>query len=210
MKIRNANVALALSALAGLALSATSASAAIIGTAGAATQIAPPPLCMPGTLVTPTLMCWDEAANRGFAGAADMINNPATNGTAIAGPIGGIYDSHFLHFEGIPGIVGVGGQVIFNNPIVAVMFNQPLLDASDAPLGAFGTAYPTGFPLRGVSAASFFSISGNVLTFQLTSTSFTNDIEQIRVLTQAPTPGATALLGLGGAMTLVRRRRTGA
>lgn len=190
---------------AALIIVASSASAAITGTTGGALQIGPPVNCFPGGLSGLTAFAWDEQTNRGFAGPADMINNPATIGTAIPGIIGGIYDSHFIHFEGVPGVIGVGGTVTFNNPIVAVMFNQPNLDTSDG-LGAFGTIYPTGFPLRGVSAASFFSIAGNTLTFQLTSTSFTSDIEQIRVLTQVPAPGACGLLAATGLLATRRRR----
>lgn len=189
-----------------LILAATSAHAAITGTTGSALQIGPPPACVPGALTGATAFAWDEATNRGFAGLADMINNPASNGTAIPGFIGGVFDSHFIHFEGIPGIIGVGGTVSFNNPIVAVMFLQPNLDASDAPLGAFGTVYPTGLPFRGVTATSFFSIAGNTLTFQLSSTALPNDVEQIRVLTQVPAPGAAALLGMGGLLAARRRR----
>jgi len=192
----------ALVALTGLAFTA---SAAITGTSGGVLQISPPTSCLPGALVGLNAFCWDEQANRGFVGAADMINNPANVGTAIPGAIGGVYDSHFIHFEGVPGIIGVGGTVTFNNPIVAVMFKQPNLDGSDG-LGAFGTLYPTGYPPRGVAAASFFSINANVLTFQLTSTSITADIEQIRVLTQVPAPGAAAVLGLGGVFAARRRR----
>jgi len=188
-----------------LAMLASGAQAAITGTTGGAVQIGPPAACTPGALVGLTAFCWDEQVNRGFGGFADMINNPANVGTAIPGAIGGIYDSHFIHFEGVPGIIGVGGTVTFNNPIVAVMFKQPNLDGSDA-LGAFGTVYPTGYGPRGVAAASFFSINANVLTFQLTSTSITADIEQIRVLTQVPAPGAAAVLGLGGVFAARRRR----
>lgn len=189
-----------------LILIASSAQAAITGTTGGALQIGPPPSAVPGAITGLTAFAWDEQINAPFVGIADMINNPSTIGGAIAGPVAGVYDSHFIHFEGIPGVIGVGGTVTFNNPIVAVMFNQPNLDASDAALGAFGTVYPTGFGLRGVSAASFFSINANVLTFQLTSTSFVGDIEQIRVLTQVPAPGALGLLAAGGVLASRRRR----
>jgi hypothetical protein len=201
----NARITTIVSASA-LILIASSAHAAITGTTGGALQIAPPPSSVPGALTGFNAFAWDEQVNRGFVGLADMINNPTTIGGAIAGPVGGIYDSHFIHFEGISGVIGVGGTVTFNNPIVAVMFNQPNLDASDAALGAFGTVYPTGFGLRGVSAASFFSIAGNTLTFQLTSTSFVGDIEQIRVLTQVPAPGVCGLLATAGLFAARRRR----
>ena len=208
MNLRNANTVVGLSTLAVLALSASTASAAITGVGGQATFLGvAPPSCVPGALTGFTAFAWDEQQNRGVALNADMINNPANNGTAIPGAIGGIYDSHFIHFEGIPGIIGVQGTVTFNNPIAAVMFLQPNLDASDGPLGSFGTIYPTGLGQRGVTAASMFSINGNVLTFNLASTSIPNDVEQIRVLTAVPTPAGASLLALGGAATLLRRRR---
>ena len=197
-----------ISTLASTLILAGSASAAITSTAGQALQIGPPANSGSGFLTGMTAFAWDEQTAVAFTGPADMTNNPANNGTAIPGVISGLYDSHFIHFEGIPGIIGVQGSVTFSAPIVAVMFNQPNLDNSDAPFGAFGTIYPTTDPLRGISAASIFSIAGNTLNFQLISTVAVGDFEQIRVLTHAvPAPGIVATLSIAGGIAATRRRR---
>jgi hypothetical protein len=209
MQLRNANLVIGLSALAGLALASAPASAAITGTTGQAIQIGPPVNCNFGFLNGNTAYAWDEQQNRGYAGIADMVNNPGISSAPVAGAVGGVYDSHFIHFEDYSGLPPVNGTVSFNNPIVAVFFITTTLslDFTDAPLGALGTLYPTGYPFRGLNAQSSFSINANTLSFNFATLSPVPEVVQVRVLTQVPSAGAGALLGLSGCLALTRRRR---
>jgi len=138
-----------------------------------------------------------------------MVNNPGTNVTAISGMISGAFDSHFLHFEPVPGAIGAAGTVTFSGPIIGVIFVNSTLDNTDPVFGAGGTTYPTFYPQRGLSAfpASTFSINANTLTFNFQATVPTAFVDQVRVLTHpVPGPGVLALLGLGG-LVVGRRRR---
>ena len=192
-----------------LALTATSGSAAIIGVTGATTQIAPPVSCVPGALVSPLVQVWDEAQNRGVPNLlVDMTNNPGASGAPIPGVIGGVIDSHLIHFDDLGSGVIATGTVTFNNPIIGVDLFATSLDATDGPFGAPGTTYPTFFPFRDLTFnTSFFSISGSSISFTL-DTLFPGalSVTQIRVFTRVPTPGGVALAGIAGLAVLRRRR----
>lgn len=197
--------------LAALALAAGSASASIINVSGTTTLLNSPPVaCGPGQLTGFNAYAWDEQQNVALNLAADMVNNPGSSAAPIAGIANGTFNSHFLHFEPLPGAIGASGTVTFNAPIVAVIFTPLNLDNSDVPTGAFGTLYPTLFPTRGLGTSSPPSVvaaNGNVLTFNLHVQIPSADIIQVRVLTQVPAPGAASALLLGLA-TCARRRRT--
>lgn len=195
----------ALGALAGMG---GRAHAAIVSTGGACTQIAPPAACVPGALTGFVASAWDEGQNRLFSALpVDESQNPGSNSGAVPAILSGTYDSHFIHFEPLPGAIGAAGVVTFSAPIVGVMFFNTTLDATDASCGAFGTVYPTGYPLRGLNAASTFSYAGNVLQFQFAVAQPTNDVLQLRVITQSvPAPGAVGLAAAGGVLMMRRRR----
>ncbi len=207
MKTRNAKNAIGLSTLVVLSLSAA-AHATIVTTTGSVTQIAPPPSCAPGALIGFTAFTWNEQQNVPLNLIVDMVNNPGSSNAPTPGAINGTYSSHFLHFEQIPGVPPATGTITYAQPIVAVIFRNINLDNSDGPAGAFGTIYPTSFPMRGLITApvSFVTINANVLTFDLSSVFTFANVNQIRVITQAPAPGSAALLGLGGLVCFRRRR----
>ena len=106
--------------LAALSLSAPLTSAAITGVTGATTWLgSPPPSCTLGTLTGITAYTWDEKQNVALNLPVDMVNNPGSSLSPIPGGISGIYDSHFLHFEGVPGVIQATGTITFSAPIVA-------------------------------------------------------------------------------------------
>ncbi len=193
-------------ALAGAALPAA---ASIIGTTGMITQISPPANCLPGSLTAFNAWAWDENQSIPLSAMPlDLSTNPSNSFTPVPGSLSGLVDSHFIHYDGIPGTV-ITGTVSFNNPILGVQYSDTFLDLSDA-IASTGTLYPTSLPGRGFTnwtGADFIDINGSLLTFQLTCAG-QPDVEQVRVFTRAvPAPGAAALMGLGG-LCFARRRRT--
>ena len=209
------NVLAIASVLAPLALAA-SANAAIVSTAGQAVQIASPAITASGALPGPPAYCWNEQS--GVSSTALLVNtigNGSWTGGSF-GPLvaGGVFDSHMIHFDAAQGVAVVQGSVTFSGNIVAVIYENALLDISDGFLGAPGTTYLTGNPLRSHASnlgASSYTVSGNTISFVLWANAapgHPNYIAELRVLTDAvPGPGAAALLGLAGIAGRRQRRR---
>jgi hypothetical protein len=202
--------AIALPAVLALAALNPPTHAAIVGTTGSATQIGSPPSCLPFALTGPSAYAWDEQTNVAPSSGllVDMSTNPSfAPGGNVPGLITGSVDSHFLHWEDYSG-VSASGTVTFSGPIIGVMFSDAYLDLSDAPLGAFGTAYPTGSIGRGFGPQGLITINGAVLSFTFYPQPVPgNGTEQVRILTRhVPAPGVTALLGMAGLIGLRRRR----
>lgn len=203
--MRPANFGMMMAVL-GLALPA---SATIVSWSGMVNVLGSPPgSCVPTALTGQTAYAWNEKQNVLLNLTVDMVNNPGSSNSPTPGAVNGVYDSHFLHLDDQSGVGPFTGTLTFNNPIVAVIFKNTLLDNSDGPAGAITTVYPTGNPWRGLPTApsSFVTIVGNTLSFNLNTFHPVYVVDQVRILTQAPTPGSAALLGLAG-ITCVRRRR---
>lgn len=198
--------------LASLAVVA-SAHGAITSVSGQALQISPPVTAIYTALPGPPAFCWDEQS--GVSSTALLVNTIG-GGTFTGGSWGptlapGVFDSHLIHFDAGQGVAVVQGSVTFSGTIIAVIYENNLLDISDGLLGAPGTTYATGDPFRSHATnlgASLYTVAGNTLTFTLWANStaaWPNRMAELRVLTDAvPTPGAFALLGIAG---LVGRRR---
>jgi hypothetical protein len=184
------------------------ASAGIVSTSGMCTQIGPPVNALPGSLVANNAWAWDELPGINLASMpVDLSTNPSNSNAPVPGFLSGLVDSHFVHFDGVPGML-ITGTVTFSDPIIAVQYSDANLDLSDA-IATTGTIYPTFMPLRGFNnwtGGDFVDINGNVLTFQLSTVSPINNLEQIRVFTAVPAPGAGALLAIGGVLAARRRR----
>ena len=200
--------------LATLLGSTSVAHGAITSVGGQAVQITPPASALYTALPGPPAYCWNELS--GVSSTALLVNTIG-NGTFTGGSwgptvAGGVFDSHMIHFDAGQGVAVVQGAVTFSGNIVAVIYENLLLDISDGPLGAAGTTYATGDPFRSHATnlgATSYTVAGNTLTFTLWANSFAtwpNKMAQLRVLTDGtvPAPGAIALLGLAG---LVGRRR---
>ena len=186
---------------------AGTAGAAITSTFGGCTQIAPPPMADFPFLVGPNAQCWDEQVNVTGTIFADLTTNPGSNSLPTPGVLIGMYDSHFIHWTGVPNPQVIGG-VIFSAPIAAVAWGDTFLDLTDATWGAGGTAYPTGAAGRGITAAALVSVTGNMLRFEYTGLPGAIEIEQLRVWTHSvPAPGACSLGAMAGIAALRRRRR---
>ena len=191
-----------------LAAAVMPAGAAITSTGGLVTQIPAPANCLPGTLNAFNAWAWDEQAGITLTGMPiDLSTNPSNTFALVPGFLTGTVDSHFLHFDGLPGTT-ISGSITFSSNIVGVQYRDLWLDASDS-IASTGTIYPTSMPMRGfanLTGADFLDINGNVLTFHMTAPGLP-DLEQARIFTHAvPAPASAALLGLGGLITARRRR----
>ncbi|MBZ0170944.1 MAG: PEP-CTERM sorting domain-containing protein [Phycisphaerales bacterium] len=200
--------AITLSACLCLAAGALPANASIISTTGMATQIPAPASCLPGALTAFNAWAWDEQQGILLTGMpVDLSTNPSNTFAPVPGSLTTLVDSHFLHFDGVPGTV-ITGTVTFSTPILGVQYRDAWLDLSDG-IASTGTVYPTTLPGRGFfnwTGADFLDINGSVLTFQLTCAG-QPDLEQARIFTHAvPAPASVALLGLGGLIAARRRR----
>jgi MYXO-CTERM domain-containing protein len=209
-------LALSAAVIAAALLAPIAANAAILSTSGQVVQIAPPASAVYGALPGPPAFAWNEAS--GVSSTAVLVNTLG-NGTFTGGSYSptvyaGLLDSHMIHFDASTGVAVVQGSVTFSSNIVAVIYENNLLDISDGPLGAFGTTYATGDPFRSHSSmlgTTSYTVAGNVLTFTLwanSSPAWPNKMAELRVLTDAvPGPGAAALLGLAGLAGRRGRRR---
>ncbi|MFM1823774.1 MAG: hypothetical protein RI967_2040 [Planctomycetota bacterium] len=195
-------------------LAAHAASAAIVSVSGQASLIGAPPSAVWGALPGGPAYCWDEQQSVTTSGvnvnlaANGFYTGPTPNLAAVAGT----FDSHFIHFDASSGVANAQGTVVFSSAIVAVIYENVLLDATDLQFGAPATLYPTTDPFRSMTAALMqtqVTITGNTLVFDLwtQNASMQNRMAALRVLTdaQVPAPGAAALLALAG--LAVRRRR---
>lgn len=206
MKIRNANIGIGLSVLAGMC---AASSGAISFATGNGLAIPAPTSCVPGALTGGQIAhAWDEQQAFTVSNLfVDMVNNPGSSGSPVPGTISGVVDSHMIHVDDFSGLPPAVGTIVFNDPIVGVALFNTTIDNTDI-FGAGGTTYPTFFPFRDlVINGSSFSINSNVLTFNLTNLSPVLGVMQIRVFTQVPTPGAVTLAGIAGIASIRRTRR---
>lgn len=206
------NTHLALVALTSAALLsvAGTAHAGIASVSGQTTLVANPSGSVAlGALTGFNAYAWDEQQGVAFTVAVDQTNNGPDSG-AIPGILNGAFDSHFLHFEPLPGAINASGSVTFTSGIVGVIFTAPNLDLTDGSLGHVSVSYPTGYPFRGIAGfpPSTINVVGNTIHFNFFSVMPVSSVVQVRVLTEhIPAPGSLALLGLSGLVATRRRAR---
>lgn len=119
-------------------------------------------------------------------------------------PSGMEVNSYYFHFDSVgSSIAKTVGEVVFPNDVLGIIITEPLLDASDAVVGAAGTLYPTGAFDRGFDALPlpstgvFDSVELDVALRQLDiawEVSF--GFDAIRVITRTPEPSTYATMGL--------------
>jgi len=205
-----------------LMLVAADASADLIASLGGdLVQVSPPgSVAIGATEDSDDIIIFAEKQNLTL-GAAILANITAPGtatsvGTLSPGSIlaGTIVSSYFVHFDpvGTPGgVVTLSGTVTFQVPILGIIMRNPEHYASDG-LGAPSTFYPlspvdrkTELNGEGFIDPITLSLDGKTLSFTLNSTT---GIDQIRIITAVPEPGATLLLGgtLLGLAGYARRR----
>lgn len=198
------------------AIAPSTASAAIVSVSGSATLLGAAPVsALYGALVGPPAYCWDEQPSILTTGTNVNItaNGFYTGFTPYSALAAGTFASHMIHFDASSGVASVTGSATFSSPILAVLYENTLLSATDAIFGAPGTTYATGDPFRSSTAqlvSTQLLVSGNTLNFTLwaNSAAWPNRMMQVRVFTDGtvPAPGAMALLGLAGLAARSRRR----
>ncbi|QYK47431.1 MAG: hypothetical protein KF838_11655 [Phycisphaeraceae bacterium] len=203
------NARIALVALTLSALTTTAAHAGITGVAGQTTwNTSPSGSATIGAMQGFNAFAWDEQQGVSMTVAVDQTNNGPDSG-AIPGVLSGTFDSSFIHFEAIPGVINASGSVTFSTAILGVIFTPLNLDNTDAPLGHSNVVYPTSYPFRGLGGfpPSTIFVAGNTLHFNFFSLAPSNHVVQVRVLTDSvPAPGALSLLGISGVVAARRRR----
>lgn len=144
--------------LAGVSASVRGANATITATSGQITKIMAPASVMPNTLESDTqAFAFDERQNVVLASGLNVdisqqgsynIQNGAPTLTPATIPAGTVVNSHFLAADpvGSPDpsqSKHYVGNMTFNTPILGIIVYPAALDASDGPLGAPGTVYPS-------------------------------------------------------------------
>lgn len=192
-----------------------SAHASITGVSGQTTWLGSSPLSAQAfSLTGPTVYAWDEQ----FGVVGPTAINTAGNGTFTGfspysvGFLSGGFASHMLHFDPAGNPPFASGSVTFSQPIVALIFDEAMLSASDSVMGSPGTTYDTGSIFRSfngsVLGGTSLTVAGNALSFQFTLTpGQINRMYEVRVITVVPTPATASLIGLGGLLATRRRRR---
>lgn len=201
-------------AMALLAMGAgVSAQGALTTSGGSAVIIAPPASSVLGATESNTqAWAFNEVTN--FTLATNLLVNATTpgtytsNGSLTPGFIaaGTVINSHYLYSDPVGGSTeAYEGFVEFDQPILGIICLRSDLNSTDF-LGALGTSYGDN-SARGLELAQAerftITIAGTRVNFRFTTSTATDDI---RIITAVPTPGALALLGLGGLVTARRRR----
>ncbi len=193
------------------------ASAGIIDTSGAILQIVPPSSVELDALESSSnIFAFTEmfGLTLGKDVAVD-ITSPGFYGEARNLTAGSIWmntvvDVYFLHFDPVTGLVNLSGSITFDQDILGVIVLNESLDATDGTLGFPPTAYPKGLNNRGLDFggvySDFITLSDNLRTISI-NWQATRRVDQIRIITAIPAPGALVLLGLAGLAGTTRRRR---
>ncbi len=191
-----------------LACCAQQADAAIVSTSGAASEISPPASVFQGALESNSVavvflekanltLSTDLEVNTTSPGTYTGNNNPTVNLSA-----GHTIASYLVHMDqvGTSGSTSYVGSITFDTDVLAIIWSQAKLNATDSLLGSASVSYPTG--VSGIERGSIDS-SGTNDTIELSADRRTvsfdllhnsNNIEQFRIITEIPEPHCMLLL----------------
>ncbi|MDX2131412.1 MAG: hypothetical protein SFY69_05105 [Planctomycetota bacterium] len=200
-------------AVGALALASGVSSGAVTGVGGAATVIAPPASTVlganqsntqawvftEGTVVLASALTLNATTPGMYTSAGSLTPGSVAAGTTV--------QSHYLYTDPDGSAARTyEGFVEFDQPILGVIVLRSNLNASDAALGAPGTAYADnaarGLELGSNADAFAITVSQFRVNFRFVTSTATDDI---RIIT-APAPAGAALAGLCGLVALRRRR----
>ena len=170
------------------------APAAITGTTGAVQQVAPPASVVEGTLRSDhTITAFDERQCVTLATSLAVDVTPGGGSGTI--PAGTSVSSQFLHLDPTTAsAVTLSGSVTTDEAVLGVITSQANLDASDATLGAPGTAYATGNTARGLEGPGPLPANGDSLAISGANTVTVTfkerfHLDQVRIISECPPPG---------------------
>jgi hypothetical protein len=116
--------------------------------------------------------------------AGGTFGDAATQSGSL--PTGATVDSYYVHFDQTTNgeNVTVSGTLMFDRPVVGLVFIDSTLDATDETLGAPGTTYVGTVPARGYEGPSdvvHVSADGLTVTFSATVGAFQ---DELRIVTE--------------------------
>jgi len=202
------------------ALFAQQASAVIVSTTGAMTEVGAPISLLEGDSESSSaILILDEGIT--LLGSDIFVNavgpglHSGSSGTPIAISSGSLVQTYIVHFDPAGGVVALSGDVFFSpgEIILGIQTHTPLLDAADGIVGHPMASYPTGL----LTFRAFETLPGTdtvTISPGLGSASFSLiaelGIDQARIVTTVvPEPSTSALLMLG-LVALGAQRRSGA
>ncbi|MFN7999131.1 MAG: PEP-CTERM sorting domain-containing protein [Bryobacteraceae bacterium] len=130
--------------------------------------------------------------------------DPSTIGGKL--PAGDVLNSYILHDQPITGLPGrsdrvFDGSITFSadEQVVGVIVTYQGLGATDIIFGAPGTVYSSNDPLRGLDSTGrdVITLSQDRHTITVSFDTSLGNIDEIRILTTVPEPGALLLFGSG-------------
>jgi len=209
-----------------LCVAAGSSFAGIIGTTGDVTVIAPPPDATQDKLESnSTIFAWVEkqifklpVGVTTNASAPGLYDSPADLSNATL-PAGSWVHSYYVHADYVgsppPGTAGtwLSGSITFEEDILGVITTDGDLLAAHPILGAPGTLYDDGFAtgldLNDKPRWDRFILSADMHTVEIVQfwVSTVRDSMRIVTFSVVPEPGTIALLTIGGAGLILRKRR---
>ncbi|MCC6676093.1 MAG: hypothetical protein IT436_03015 [Phycisphaerales bacterium] len=212
-RVDRSRAAALLLALAG-AVFAPGASGAIVSTTGPV--IVSVPTGYIPSLPSTNFYAWNERTNISITHVVDTTSNPDSSPFSPSAVYSGVVNSHYIHmttWTAVPGNpVSKTCSITFDQPIVAVIAPMALWLRQTDSACSVTTASPGQFHPGGERGfdTTFDSVIINFKTITLTvnamSPGFYDPVQEVRVWTAVPAPGAASILALP-VLRAARRRR---